>query len=152
MSTETSDDDPARPNGRKPRGRPFPKGNPGRPPGSRNRKSLALEALLDGQAEAITAKVVEMALDGDRVAMRLCFERLISVRTEPPISIGLPKIKSVENAAAAMAAIVAAVAAGDITPSQGAAVSELVTNTIRVMEAEQLLKRIEALEQDRSDE
>lgn len=33
-----------------PRGRPFEKGNPGRPRGSRNKTTAALEALLDGQA------------------------------------------------------------------------------------------------------
>jgi hypothetical protein len=48
-------------------------GNPaGRPKGVRNRATAALEKILDGDAEAILNKAVEMAKDGDPVAMRLC--------------------------------------------------------------------------------
>src|SRR5262249_55444794 len=54
------------------RGRPFPpgvSGNPaGRLPGPRNRATMAAEALLDGEAEALTRKAVELALEGDTVA------------------------------------------------------------------------------------
>ena len=45
-------------------------GNPnGRPKGSRNVATLACEALLDGQAEALTQKAIQMALAGDPVAL-----------------------------------------------------------------------------------
>ena len=57
------------------RGRPFVKGqsgNPkGKPKGVRNRLTLAAEALLDGEAETITRKAVELAKDGDMTAIRL---------------------------------------------------------------------------------
>lgn len=42
------------------RGKPFEPGNPGRVPGSRNRATLAAAALLDGEAEALTRKAIEM--------------------------------------------------------------------------------------------
>src|ERR1700693_659671 len=62
------------------RGKPFTpgaSGNPdGRPKGSRNKSTLALEALLDGQAEALTQKAVELALAGDITALRLCLDRI----------------------------------------------------------------------------
>ena len=59
-------------------------GNPaGRPRGSRNRTTLAAQALLDGEAEALTRKAVDLALDGDIAALRLCLERIIPVRREP---------------------------------------------------------------------
>jgi hypothetical protein len=51
------------------RGKPFQKGqsgNPdGRPKGSRNATTLALETLLDGQATALTQKAIDLALAGD---------------------------------------------------------------------------------------
>ena len=50
-------------------------GNPGGcPKGSRNAATLAVAILLDGQAEALTQKAIQMALAGDSVALRLCLE------------------------------------------------------------------------------
>jgi hypothetical protein len=54
-------------------------GNPsGRPPGARNKTTLAAEALLDGEAEALTRKAIERALEGDTTALRLFFRDDIS--------------------------------------------------------------------------
>jgi hypothetical protein len=64
----------------KQRGRPFKpgqSGNPlGRPKGVRNRATVAAEALLEGEAEALTRKAIELALAGDPTALRLCLERI----------------------------------------------------------------------------
>jgi hypothetical protein len=59
-------------------GRPFQKGQSGnlagRPPGSRNRTTFVAEALLEGEAQALTRTAIELALEGDRTALRLCLE------------------------------------------------------------------------------
>jgi hypothetical protein len=63
-------------------------GNPaGRPKGAKNKSTLAAEALLDGEAEALTRKAVEMALRGDTVALRLCLERLMPPRRDRPVAV-----------------------------------------------------------------
>lgn len=60
-------------------------GNPrGRPVGSRNHATLAAATLLEGEAEAITRKAVELALAGDPVALRLCVERILPPMRERP--------------------------------------------------------------------
>src|SRR5262245_28492247 len=68
------------------RGRPFRpgrSGNPkGRPKGARNKTTLAMEALLDGESEAITRKLLEKAAEGDMTALRLCLDRLLSPRRD----------------------------------------------------------------------
>ena len=52
---------------------PGQSGNPkGRPPGSRNKTTMAVEGLLDGDAEAITRKAIEKAKGGDATMIRLC--------------------------------------------------------------------------------
>ena len=53
-------------------GRPFTRGqsgNPaGRPAGSRNRATEMAQALLDGQADAIVQKCIELAVEGSSSA------------------------------------------------------------------------------------
>ena len=58
-------------------------GNPKRrPQGSRNASTMAAERLLEGEAEAITQKCVDMAMDGDPTALRLCLSRILPVKRE----------------------------------------------------------------------
>jgi hypothetical protein len=57
--------------------KPGQSGNPnGRPKGSLNATTLAAQALLDGEAETLTRKAVELAKGGDLAALRLCLDRL----------------------------------------------------------------------------
>jgi hypothetical protein len=67
--------------------RPGQSGNPaGRPKGARNRTTLAAEAILEGEAEALTRKAIELALAGDVIALKLCLERLMRPRKERSVS------------------------------------------------------------------
>ena len=78
--------------GRDERGR-FGPGNSGKPPGTRHRATRAVEALLDGEAEALTRKAVESALEGDTTAQRLCLEGIAPPRKDSPVSFPLPQVK-----------------------------------------------------------
>jgi hypothetical protein len=133
------------------RGRPFSKGasgNPGgRPAGTRNKAILAMEALLDGEAEAITRTAIEKAKEGDTTALRLCLERILPPRKDRPVSFSLPQLGTVTDAPAATAAIVAAVAAADITVSEGSELAKLVDTYVRAVEASDLDKRLRAIEE-----
>src|SRR4051794_24922955 len=52
-------------------------GNPhGKPKGTRHRVTVAAETLLEGEAEAITRKAIELAKQGDGPALRLCMDRI----------------------------------------------------------------------------
>jgi hypothetical protein len=53
--------------------------------GSRNKATLALQELLDGEAEAIMRKLINLAKGGDMTAIRLCIERLIPPCRERPL-------------------------------------------------------------------
>ena len=56
---------------------PGQSGNPaGRPVGSRNKKTIAVDEMLAEQTEATVQKILKMAEDGDPTAMRLCMERM----------------------------------------------------------------------------
>lgn len=131
-------------------GRKFTKGTSGNPSGrtkgTRNRTTIALEALLEGEAEAITRKAVEMALAGDTVALRLCMERLIPARKDRPIRFQLPEINGPKDLTRASAALLAAVAAGDITPSEAAELGRLIDAHVKAVEAADFAERLAALE------
>ena len=123
--------------------RPGVSGNPrGRPQGSRNVATLACEALLDGQAEALTQKAIEMALAGDTVALRLCMERIYPARKDRPVAFALPPITSARDAADIMAAVANAVAAGEITPAEAAEYAKVVDVYVKAYHAAELDDRV----------
>src|SRR5829696_2170898 len=128
------------------RGRPFQPGNSGRPRGARNKSTLAAEMLLDGEAEALTRKAVEMALAGDATAMRLCLDRVVPARKDRPVSFAMPEIASASDAAHAASAIVAAVVSGELTPSEALDLSRILENFTRVLEASEFEERLRKLE------
>ncbi len=101
-------------------------GNPaGRPAGARNRASLAAEALLADEAEALTRKAVELALGGDLTALRLCLERILPPVRERPLRIDLP-LERRADADAAMRAILESLRAGELTGSDTVALAKLI--------------------------
>lgn len=125
----------------------FSLGNPGKPKGTRHRVTRAVEKLLGDQSEALTQKAVDLALEGDTAALRLCMERIAPPRKDSPVSFSLPSVKTTKDAAKAAQAALRAVSEGEITPLEGAAVMNLVESYRRVLELSELEGRITGLEQ-----
>ena len=126
----------------------FAEGNQlgGKPKGARHRVTRAVEELLEGQHEALTQKAIELALAGDGPALRLCLDRIAPPRKDAPISITLPPVRSIEDAVDASATLLAAVAAGDVTPDEAGRVMALLTGHRQIIETGELERRIAALE------
>ena len=111
-----------------PRGRPWVKGQSGNPRGrpSRSRKAATVaEALIGRQTVPLTHKLLELALLGDRTALRLCFDRIAPARREPPIDLDLPAIHSRADFLAALTTVADAVASGALTGPQGARLMQM---------------------------
>jgi hypothetical protein len=132
---------------------PFEKGesgNPaGRPRGARNRATLLMQNLLADDAEAIGRKAIEMAIAGDLAAIRLCMDRLAPVRKDEPVAFELPPIEKPADIVAATASIVAAVAAGELTPSQAAELCKVIDVYVRALENKGFDERLTKLENQR---
>jgi hypothetical protein len=87
-----------------------------------------------------------MALAGDTVALRLCLERLAPPRKDAPVPFNLPPMEGAASASAAMGAILAGVASGDLTPGEGSAIAGLVEAYRKALETTELETRIKTLE------
>ena len=109
---------------------PFQKGesgNPaGRPRGARNRATILTQNLLADDAETIARKAIELAKDGDIAAIRMCMDRLAPARKDEPVVLDLPPLDTAADTVAASARIVAAVTAGDLTPSEAADLAKVI--------------------------
>src|SRR6478672_5742857 len=80
-------------------------GNPtGRPRGSRNAVTLAVEALLEGEYETLTRRAIELAKAGDMQALRLCLDRIAPPRKDSLVGFTLPKLVCAKDAVKASAA------------------------------------------------
>ena len=128
------------------RGRPFQKGNPGRPTGARHKSTVAIEGLLEGEAEAIGRKCIEMALAGDATALRLAMERIAPVR-RARVRFTLPVIETVTDLPKAISAVLAAIADGTLSPEEGSAIGNAISLQSRALEVSELERRIAALEE-----
>ena len=127
----------------------FATGNAGRPKGARHKATQAVLALLEGEAEALSRKAVEMALAGDSVALRLCLDRLAPPRKDSPVQFPLPPMVTAHDAAQAAGAVLEAVSVGDLTPAEGAQVMALVDSYRRTLEVTELEARMAVLEGQR---
>jgi hypothetical protein len=118
-------------------------GNPaGRPRGARNRRTLALENIMEGESEEITRKVLEMAKKGHIAAIRLVIDRLAPIQKDRTVDFELPPLNTPADAVTASAAIAAAVAAGELTPLEAAQLSKVVHAYVQALEARVFEQRL----------
>ena len=134
---------------RKPRGRPFQSGNPGRPPGSKNKVTRALERLAEGQAEQVFQKIIEQALAGDVPSQKIFLDRVYPLPKGRPINVRIPPINGPQDALSSIAAIFSAIREGQLTPDDVGALSLAVGRLIQIIELQDHERRIAALEQAR---
>ena len=134
----------------KPRGRPFQSGNPGRPPGSKNKVTRALDQLAEGQAEQVFQKITEQALAGDVPSQKIFLDRAYPSPKARPINVPIPPINGPRDALSAIAAIFSAIGQGQLTPDETTALSLVIGRSIQVIELQDHERRIAALEQARA--
>lgn len=134
-------------NGRNTDGK-FTEGNSGRPKGSRNKATIAIESLLQGQAEALTQTAVTKALDGDSVALRLCMERIAPAPKDQPVSFSLPKLNNAMDASEAARSVLTEVSEGRLTPIEATRVMGLIDSYRRTLELTEIEQRLQALEEN----
>ena len=122
-------------------------GNPaGRPAGRRNHATTMAEVLLDGEVEALTRKAVELAVEGDTTALKLCLERIVPRRKARAIAVDLPRIERAEDLGNAIGTVIEEAASGRLFLDEAAALIGMMEARRKIMETIDLEQRLQALE------
>ena len=129
------------------RGRPFEKGQGGRPKGARNHATLIAESMIGKCAEPLALRALTLALEGDASMLRFCLERLVP-RRDRTVTFDLPPIRSALDVALGSAQVASLVADGQLTPQEGRDVSVLFETQRRAIETALLEKSRVGLDPD----
>ena len=108
--------------------------------------SLAIESLLEGQAEALTQTAISKALEGDGLALRLCMERIAPAPKDKSVSFPLPEMNNAIDASKAASSVLTAVSEGELTPIEATRVMGLIDSYRRTLELTEIEERLQALE------
>ena len=108
-------------------------GNPkGKPKGAVSKTTMPAQQLLEGEAQEITRKVIELAKQGNPVALKLCLERILPPRQDRPVSLKLPEVNVASDVPRALNAILAGASKGAITPSEAGILADVVGATYQL--------------------
>nr|WP_315224355.1 hypothetical protein [uncultured Albidiferax sp.] len=134
------------------RGRPFTADDPranraGRPKGSRGKRAAALLELLRPEGERLLARAVSLALDDkapDPGTLRDLLGRLLPAPDKSaPVRFAMPEGATL---VAQSAAVLAAIANGDLTPEEGQKIAAALASHADVVAAHELSERLAVLE------
>jgi len=125
---------------------PGQSGNPaGRPPGARNKKTLAVEAAYEAKAEEAVNDIMERAKNGDPAAMRLCMDRAVPAGRHRRFAFALPRIRTPEDAEAAIDVVMDGLADGVLSLADVAELLRIVERLLQMAESIREMKRVRDL-------
>jgi len=113
---------------------------PGRPPGCRNKSSVILDAIGRKADEQENLHAADILL-----------RRAWPSGNGRPVTLDLPPVETAAGVVQAHAAVVAAMAAGEITPEEARAITDVLESQRRALETHDHDKRLQALEQKKAE-
>jgi hypothetical protein len=132
------------------RGCPFEPGNKlgrGRPRGSQNKRNTRGQQLLDQYSGTIMQKALAEAIKGDVSLLRTFLSFLLRRPGDRPIQTGPLPMGSLDELAKSSEKVLQKVTSGKLSPGEARNLTDLIEDRRRVLETEELEKRVRALEQ-----
>ena len=126
------------------RGRPFPRGNPGRRPGSKNRSSQLAAALVEGDMETLLRTAIQLARAGNVPMLKFLLSR--TMPRDRLVKLDLPEMVFADDGVEALGCVMRAVAEGTITPGEGAALATIIKSYTDAIDLADAVKRLDVLE------
>jgi len=102
--------------------------------------------MADGHAADIMHTAIEKARRGDPTCIKILLDRLLPKAHDRPIQLELPELNNVSDAKKALESVLASVSTGDISPSEGQAVSHLIEDYCRISQYEKIESRMNEIE------
>jgi len=96
-------------------------------------------------AQDIIRKTIDKAKDGNGTALRICWDRIAPLPKKEPVGCDLPPLLEVSDAASFVAALITAVACGDLVAREGSDIAKLVDTYLRTLEVTELEARVAKL-------
>lgn len=124
-------------------------GNPsGKKPGTLNKRTK-LSHILDSHGEMLINKTIEMALDGDAQALRLCIERLMPKVTSQFVQfdIGEIDIENTDKLSAIGRKIVKSITQGELTLEDAQKLFVILDKQRLLVEFTDLVSKVEKIEE-----
>ena len=115
----------------------------GRRPGSRNRVTVIASALLEGEAEELLRKAIELAKGGDAAMLKFLLGRILP--RDRLIKVDLGRMNFADDAVEAMSIIMDAVSEGKVSPGEAAALATLVKFYTEAIYSADMVKRLDVL-------
>ena len=122
------------------KGRPFQPGNQfgrGRPPGSRNKRTLFAQELLDSHAEALVRQALVLALKGDSPMLRFLVPYILPRPKRFPLNTGPLPIGSAAELSQSSDKLMKKVTSGQISPSEALEITDLINHRRRIIRYQQ---------------
>ena len=95
----------------------------GKPRGARHYTTRLASALIEGEAERLLRKLVELALAGDVAALRVCVDRIVPVRRDQPVHFKIEVGNHPDGLITTFDQVLKAVGRGELTPNEGATIA-----------------------------
>lgn len=122
-------------------------GNPkGKIKGTKNKTTLTAELLLEGEIGNICRRLIDEALNGNMQAIKMVLDRIMPPRKDRSIAINIPILKNSSDILQAMSFITDAVGSGNISPSEGEALSRIIDVYVKALEIHDYENRLQILE------
>jgi hypothetical protein len=122
---------------------PGQSGNPaGRPRGVRNKRTVIAQQMLDEHAADVTQGAIDLAKAGDRVALRVCMDRIAPPLRHRLLDFDLPELTSAADAVVAAKAIIQGAAKGELTVPEANGLMRLVRTFVLLLAAAAREKRL----------
>ena len=101
-------------------------------------------STLIAAEQDLLCKAIELAKAGDGPMLKVLLDR--SLPRERPVEIDLPQFEFADDAIDGLAAVTRAIADGEISPQEGAALSRVISGYSQALEVLELSNRIDKLE------